>query len=196
MRVIAGRVDWMPRWANRPELKLLVDRICGIDEMVFSERDGLCYAELDGDVHFLYDDPSNPQGFGGREFKIRMVDGSERILSGPWSSRAGVANMRGFGPCVDAMLMDDQRQWQKGYTFVAGHCTVEMVRKAKDIIEIGEGCGEFVFPMGSVFTLAEILDGGDLRFDPAVRLPNGSLWVKPGMSEGRPQDAFKEKQNV
>ena len=41
---------------------------------------------------FYADDPNNHQGFGGRDVKLPMYDGSVTTLKGPWSSNSAVMN--------------------------------------------------------------------------------------------------------
>ena len=58
----------------------------------YEERDGLYRAEDESGIasFFSYDGPS--RGFGGAQWYIHMVDGPDRLLIGPWSSRCGVVN--------------------------------------------------------------------------------------------------------
>lgn len=183
MRIVDGRVNWRDMWANRPEIELLVDRMMPIGEHVFSEREGMFYAERDGDVCFLLDNPDR-SGFGGKTFRLRMEGGAERILVGPWSSRAGVANRLGFGPCLDVALADSRGDWNSG-CLSFGHCSLGLALGARPIIRMGDGFnggeGYFRFPVGSSLTLVRCEESGEVRYEPAVRMRDGKLWVKPGL---------------
>lgn len=201
MKIIKGRVNWRDRWANRPNLELLVDKLCCIDEMIYSELDGFHYAEYDGAVHFLFNS-DNHGGFGGRPFKLKIADGLEKTLVGPWSSRSSVANKLGFTPCINAVMVDTQKDWDGGHVYVGGACTIELVRTARNVIRIGDGihsvCGwgeDFAFPCNSSFTLAKyIAHDGEIFYEPAVRLPDGQLWLKQDLQklEKEPEDVFGE----
>lgn len=74
----------------------------------FAQRGECFYAENreTGHVSFFAHSGSdrNEGGFGGSEYEITMLDGTKKVLRGPWSSRAGAMNMKGFGPCVDVSL--------------------------------------------------------------------------------------------
>jgi len=42
----------------------------------------------------------NERGYGGREFHLRMKDGTERTIRGPWSGRPGVWMQYGAPDCM------------------------------------------------------------------------------------------------
>jgi hypothetical protein len=189
MNILRARVNWRDGWDNHPNLELLVDKMPTIDILRYEEREDLFYAELNGYVSFYYySQPAN--GFGGAVFNITMKDGSERMLKGPWSSRAGVANRLGFGPCLDVSMTDKLESYEKGYTFHAGHCSLDSIMEIVDEVEIGSGYGlnkpswsnhkEFSFPEGSEFTLyrEENESTGDVIYVPAVLFPDGNVWTK------------------
>lgn len=129
MKVLDCRVNWMEKWDNKPYLELMVDRIPEDSEMIFEQKDDLFYAEKDGYVRFFYySQPGN--GFGGARYPITMKDGSEMILKGPWSSRAGCMNNAGFKPSLDVVITNDKEAFDRGYTFLASHATLEICEKA------------------------------------------------------------------
>ena len=188
MRILKGRVNWADGWANEPRVEVLVDKMPDLADLRYEEREGLYYGEKDGYVSFYYYVRPG-DGFGGRTFKVRMKDGSERDLKGPWSSRAGAMNRFGFGPCVDVSMTDNPESFERGYTFFSASCTLEVLMEAMDKIDIGPGYGfkkprwavtteEFPFPEGSRFDLEEHDDGEYIVYIPAVRLPDGELWLK------------------
>lgn len=47
---------------------------------------------LNNYVSYLYEKPSDRHGYGGRAFHLTMIDGLQREIVGPWSSRASVFN--------------------------------------------------------------------------------------------------------
>jgi len=90
--------------ANDPRLHLRADDIPTIDELEYegSVEEGLWYAESDdGFASYFAWDGGQQDGYGGRHYDITTVDGEEVTLKGPWSSRAGVMNLAGYGPCMD-----------------------------------------------------------------------------------------------
>lgn len=91
---------------NDPRLILYVDEIPDTSDLKFegSEEQGLWYAEHEsGYVQFFAWDGGQQDGYNGRHYDIETVDGEEVTLKGPWSSRAGVMNKYGFGPCLEAL---------------------------------------------------------------------------------------------
>jgi len=132
MEVKAARVNWQEGWNSDPRLEVLVDKIPDHAELRYEYKEGMYFAEADGYVAFLFHSgvPEQQDGFCGRHHKLTMQDGTEVTLKGPWSSRAGVANLLGFTPSADVSLTDDEGAWERGYTFFAAHITEEMFRQA------------------------------------------------------------------
>ena len=125
MKLLKAEVEWHIGYSNAPDLVLHLDTIPKGDEFEFEQRGPLYYAEKDGFVRFYaYQKPGS--GFGGREFRIRMKDGEERVLKGPWSSRSGCMNRAGFGPCVDVTFVADGF---RGY----GAVTLELAQQAAEM---------------------------------------------------------------
>jgi len=124
-----------PHPADHARLQVLVPRIPELSEFSFEQRHDIWYAEKDGiAMHFCWHGPENAHGFDGRHFNIRTTAGEEVILKGPWSTRAGVVNAEGFGPCVDVSLTDDPEAFSRGYTFIAGSITLDFAELACQII--------------------------------------------------------------
>lgn len=190
MKLLKARVRWMEGYANDPTLEILVDKMPELSDLRYQKKGTLYYAELDGYVNFFhYSGPG--QGYGGRGFELKMADGSTEVLKGPFSSRSGVMNAAGFGPCLDVSITDNPESFERGYTFYAGSVALSLVKGMEHIVEIGDGyrrkCGsgctkeqeEFVeFPEGSVFTFFEQDDGSDVWYTPAVQFPDGGVWIK------------------
>lgn len=127
MEVLNAKVDWNLRWANPPSLYLLVDKIP--DDLEYEQRGSLYFAEKEGFVNFFYYHVPD-QGYGGRKFHLKMKDGSEKVLIGPWSSNSSAMNAGGFPLCMECTITDDPKVWEKGYTFYAGAILVEIAEKA------------------------------------------------------------------
>ena len=131
MKILNTKVWWAIGKANSPRIQVLVDRIPEPDEMRYEEKEGLYYAENDGYVQFYsWAGPENGGGFYGATIPVKMKDGSERKLLGPWSSNSEAINRRGFGPCVEVDITDDPETFKRGYTFRGAAVTVERAREA------------------------------------------------------------------
>jgi hypothetical protein len=99
-------IDWKEEYANDPKLILYVDELPDRSEIQYegSKEEGIWYGEHEsGYVSFFAWSGGQQDGFGGRHYEIETVDGEEVTLKGPWSSRAGVMNQRGYGPCLDVL---------------------------------------------------------------------------------------------
>ena len=187
MKLLKAKVDWMEKFGNDPRLKVLVDKVPNKEDLRYSYKNGLYYAELDGYVSFFsYRGPGN--GFGGNVFDIVMTDGRNVSLVGPWSSRAAVANSVGFGPCLDVSITENPDSYERGYTFCSGHILMDLVERNKHLVSIGKGynklcgCGcmkeeecYIEFPEGSTFYHFKQVDG---HYSPAVMFPDKKVWVK------------------
>lgn len=144
MEVLDARVDWMSEWDSNPSLKVLVDEVPYIDQIIHDVLElgtgrVFYYGEDDGYVHYLTHDVSDQRGYGGRGFPLWVKGKSEQVVvKGPWSSRAAVANGLGFGPCVDVSITDDPEAFDRGYTFCAGAITLEKATEACNMASKGE----------------------------------------------------------
>lgn len=129
MKVLDCKINWYEQFANSPVVELLVDKMPEHEPLRYEEKKCLYFAELDGYVSFFaYSQPD--RGYGGRSFPIKMKDGRDMVLKGPWSSNAGEANRLGFTKCLDVHLTDDPEAFKRGYTLYAGHATLELCKKA------------------------------------------------------------------
>jgi len=120
-KIKAMGVEWYTGFANSPDIVVLVDEMVEDDKFRYDWKDGIYYAEAEGFVRFLfYRSPG--EGFDGHTFTLKMKDGSTHMLKGPWSSNSGAVNKRGFGPCKEVFLMDDEENfhdWKKGGNLAA-----------------------------------------------------------------------------
>lgn len=186
MKVIKGRVDWFEGRANRPRIELLVDRIPRLEELRYRYNHGLWYGELDGYVSFFsWTGPSNEGGYGGRAFKLKTVDGDDVTLLGPWSSNSMDMNRVGFGPCLEASVIEEPAGFERGYTFMAGAVTLDLLRRSLDVIEwprkytdrpgTGTEGQSMSFPAGSHLEIVGVREEGrtpgDGRLSAEQRLP-------------------------
>lgn len=93
MKIIDARYDLMEQWANSPTLHVLIDpeeHTRMIEEMRyhFLEKHRLFYAQhgdwITGYFHSGSD--KNEGGYSGRAFLLKMADGTQRTIIGPWHS--------------------------------------------------------------------------------------------------------------
>lgn len=122
MKIKNVKIDLHTGYANSPSIEVHVDDFFQ-GELGYVEEDCLYFAYdySTGYVSFFaYDGPGN--GYGGHHFEITMMDGTEKTLIGPWSSRAGVMNAAGFQPSVDVTYIN------KHGSRMAGHILVDTLR--------------------------------------------------------------------
>ena len=128
MKILNAKVDWMMNFHNHPSLMVLVDKIP--EESVYTHKDGLYFSNTEGFCrYFAYEKPGD--GYGGRQFPIKMDDGTTKVLIGPWSSRAGVMN-HCFTPCIDVYITEDTKNFgtKNYYTRYHGAITLELAEQA------------------------------------------------------------------
>lgn len=101
--------------------------------MRFEKRNNCYFAERDGFVRFFYYKKPG-DGYDGGHFHLKMKDGSEETLIGPWSSRSSVMNQEGFTPCKEAAITDDPEVWDRGHIFFSLAVTIEIVEEALKLI--------------------------------------------------------------
>ena len=148
MNILSAKINWNANYMNFPDLEIEVDEMPDTKTMRYEERNNIFYAEREGYAsYFYYKEPG--EGFGGREFPITMKDGTEKILKGPWSSRASCVNQMGFGPVVDIVLSKNQ------YYRVSGAVTLRIAQKAIKMIP-------------NVFLILHKTNSGDIIFTPSL----------------------------
>lgn len=129
------RIYRIARTSDMIDLSADQSRIAGFGienpkPMKFQNEGTAYYNEIDGDVSFFFHNPRNEQGYGGAIFKGKLEDGTEFSVRGPWSSNPG-AMKKLFGvDTMDVSITDDPEVWERGYTFYAGHITVELAKEA------------------------------------------------------------------
>lgn len=75
---------------------------------------GTAYLGEDGVLaRFFFHDPRNERGFGGEVFKLRMVDGTEREVQGPWPSSCSTINQL-FGLTDPLVEVADVTKYRSG----------------------------------------------------------------------------------
>lgn len=129
MKLLKAKIDWCLDYDNDPRLKVLVDKMPDMSDARFEQRGSLYFAEKDDCVRFFsYSKPG--EGYGGSKFNITLLDGTPKTLIGPLSSNHDAMNAAGFTPSFPVVITDDPKTWERGYTFFAGHATLEWVQNA------------------------------------------------------------------
>ncbi len=157
MRMTAMKVDLHLQFANRPSVVIKVDEVPSREELryvpYFSNGCTLYVAECRGAVDFMFHDPGNQEGYGGREFHITLVNGSNVMVKGPWSSRPGVVNQMVPG----LRVMDVMITTGNGAEVSYHQATVDWIRSQDLRVAQFNRSGETTF---------EILDGNGDFFKP------------------------------
>ena len=139
MKILAARVNYNENFDNPPRLEILVDEFPEVQFEAKVDGDGVAYfGERDGLVQFYFSDPRDKSGFGGRSFTLAMKDGSEKVITGAWSSNSSYMNSLGFTPSKEVTMTDSPEVWKRGYTFYAGHITLDLWNSA-----LKEFCPDF-----------------------------------------------------
>lgn len=103
MKLVSHEVNMYEGYNNDARYHLRVDTLPDLTELRYTQTGNLFYAEKDGYVNF-YAYASAGDGYGGRHFLITLIDGTEMVLKGPWSSRAGAMMVAGFPETVDVVI--------------------------------------------------------------------------------------------
>ena len=134
MKILDATVRWNEKYSlNDPELAILVDKVPDWEQMTFSQRGSLYFAEQAGYVKFYSWTGGQQEGYGGDHRTIRLQTKGQvvrRVLRGPWSSRAGVMNQAGFTPSIDCLLTTDPNVLKRGWTYSHASITYQMGKKA------------------------------------------------------------------
>jgi hypothetical protein len=142
MKIIKAKVEWMEEFDNEPSLRIMVDKEPDYAALRYEKRGDLYFAQQGVFASFFY--YSKPgEGYGGREFPIKLLDGTDVILKGPWSSNSASMNEAGFTPTKECAYTADKETWKRGYTFYSGIITLDAWRDAvkkfckdADVVEV------------------------------------------------------------
>lgn len=93
MAIIGAKIEWMQRFANAPQLHVVVDKEPNWDRPIWNRtKDGMMWAKKGNLITYIYmplppmDTPT--KGFGGRRFTYTLKDGTVCTSDNCWSSRA------------------------------------------------------------------------------------------------------------
>jgi hypothetical protein len=129
MKILAAKVNWLYHYCNFPCLEVLVDQIP--QNFEYEQKGNLYFAESEGFcIGYYYSEPG--EGFGGRVFPLKMVNGSVKELTGPWSCESSSFNKH-FKKSVDISITDSEINYNRGYTFRTGKITLEKAIEAADL---------------------------------------------------------------
>lgn len=182
MKLLKGRVDWLPGNVDRPYLYLLVDDVPEVEDMRFIQRQHFYYGERDGFCRFF-----SARAVDFRDdtaaILVKMQDGTMRAIQ-PGHEPVAYINENDLGPCMEVRYTRSERVWREGRTFNIGLVLVSWLRENADKIDVGQGytwrpgsryAAGVVFPRGSRFALAccglSVSYGRDSRRE--------RLWVVP-----------------
>ncbi len=127
MNVRGAHVDWGEGIVNDPRLVVEVDELPSAADFIYTQKDSAYFAEHPSGVCSFYyhtGAPEKQQGFGGAAIDIKLTDGSDKTLYGPWSSNSQSMRELGFTPCMEvtfAIQGDTLR--------LAGSITIELANK-------------------------------------------------------------------
>lgn len=135
MKLVSHKVNMYEGFANDAKYEIRVDTLPELSDLRYEKRGDLYFAEKDGYVSFYaYSGPG--EGYAGRHFPITLVDGTEVVLKGPWSSRPAVMLTAGFPECVDVIIND----------IYSAHVTREwLTSNGLETVGVETGWGETVF---------------------------------------------------
>lgn len=131
MEIWDAEIDWREDFGNPARLINYVNKVPNHTDVTFTgnTETGLWYGENeDGYASWFAWDGGQQDGYGGRHYELEMEDGSTQVLKGPWSSRAGVMNKAGFGPCMDVLYRTHEEQ-------LGGRSGGMTVEKAEEVID-------------------------------------------------------------
>lgn len=148
MKILDARVNWNIRFANMPELQVLVDELPNIDDMHFTAYGNLYISMKEGYVlayhsgeHYTLIKQKNGEyktvtgfniditkgfrgdvGFGSRHIEITMYDGEKRVLCGHWWGNSESQNKLVPWPLqhMECTFCESKRAWDRGYTYSSG----------------------------------------------------------------------------
>lgn len=117
-------VNWMEDYGNSPRVTIYLREdldmydYVGSGNKVFETRTkdkavGWFGENEHGFVSFFAHsgEDRNEGGFGGNIYTLKMKDGTEKVLKGPWSSRPGAMNALGFTPSVDVTINGGRQKY-------------------------------------------------------------------------------------
>jgi hypothetical protein len=128
MKILHAEINWMDKYANSPNLIVVVDKLPvhkAHKVKVIDENATAVWAETDGFVTFFYHSRRDQNGFGGRTFKITDENGKEMEFKGPWSSRSSQMNKL-FPHCTEVTLFEGSMEG----TAWSANLTIELAKKA------------------------------------------------------------------
>lgn len=135
MKLVSHKVNMYEGYANDAKYQIWVEDMPELSDLRYEQRGNLYFAEKDGLVSF-YSYTSPGDGYAGCHFPITLVDGTEVVLKGPWSSRPAVMMKAGFPECVDVVING----------IYASNVTREwLTAQGLETVGVDTGYGEVVF---------------------------------------------------
>lgn len=156
MNVTGATIRHDLRYANDPSLIVHVDEtkdvVARLRYRKTSDRHGTSYLAIDAETglaNYLHHNPKNQNGYGGAKFVMKMEDGTEDHIKGPWSSRASV-----MCEAFDVTIMDVVFKTEEGHQYAGAL----QVSKAMAVVE--QYCPDWVIiprkPYGDTETVWQV----------------------------------------
>ncbi len=130
MNITHAAVEWYEEYSNSPTLYIEVDGFLPSVEDYRYEQRGSCYFgqhESGCCSFFSYTSPG--EGYGGREFRLTMIDGSQQVLKGPWSGNELSMAAAGF-PMTYQCRAKHRCNWGDGWSSSGGVHLLEPMWRA------------------------------------------------------------------
>ena len=151
-KIIKVEIDWMDKWANAPQFVVTLDAPIDRDKLVYDSlkvgrMGGTAYKAVLGDyADFMWHDPTNERGYGGRVMPLRLKDGRTVEVKGPWSSNSSDMNKLFGRPLVTEVTINTPNG------LMAGAVLVEPLYKACreagiEIVLVHTYCGDYWQPL-------------------------------------------------
>lgn len=151
MKILGAKVSMFldkagQRYANAPDLDILVEHVPHDVELKWNftkgkNGDGIFWAEEDGfyRTYFHNGDELNHGGLGGAACVLPMVDGSEKIIRGPWCGNPRAAKEEfGLPVLMDVTLFEGFERCGMANWWV----TPEVARQCLKLVRFFNEAGE------------------------------------------------------
>jgi hypothetical protein len=149
-KIIDVDVDMMEQFnAASPQIIVLFDKDDFFD-IKYQERENVYLGILEDRASFYYYEKPG-SGFGGRRIEVEMVDGSKRVLIGPWSGNSDSVNhfFPEFG-IIEITSCENKKNWDEGDRYGCGGAVL-IAPLAKKLKEKGYRCGIINTGYGNYF---------------------------------------------
>jgi hypothetical protein len=127
--VLDVKPDWHENFDNRPGFQVLLSALPDVNDHIYvTDGKGHYRSQVDDYVTYMFSDGKPTHGYGGRQFRLKMEDGTIREFKGGWSSNADAINKSfpDLDSILEASVTNDVEVMKRGYTF-SGAVTVRSI---------------------------------------------------------------------